>query len=463
MNIYGLDAVFVQEGKPEMKVCVKLACFVLLPVLTAAHLVVFSRASANVLSLEECIAIAQSNNPEIAVAGENYKKAESALLSNYGRVLPNFSLGFYTGHRFYGPSSIQFDASGRPVIRDGFDYPDFTFNMSSQIQIYDGGESINMIKAARSNREAARENLRYRRSYIEARVIRAYYDVVRYSMLLSAARESETQALRNLERTEALMEVGSATKADVLKARVRYSNTKLSVIDSRNALELAREELNTLLRFEGDRAIEVDTTIVLEFEEPDAETEIAYALKHRPDLRSLVYGMEAAEANLAAAKSGWLPRLGASFNYNWNDRKMAKNLNFFDEEYAWGVTAYVSIDLFDRFLTASNVRNASAERRIAAYNYEKMKLEAEKEIRQLVLAMTRNREKIAVATEAVEQASEDLKLAEERYRVGAGTMLETIDAQAALMQAKADVIQAKCDYLVAKADLDVATGRGIRH
>jgi len=69
---------------------------------------------------------------------------------------------------------------------------------------------------------------------------------------------------------------------------------------------------------------------------------------------------------------------------------------------------------------------------------------------------------VAVATETVEQAQEDVRLAEERYRVGAGTMLETIAAQVALTQAKADVIGAKCDYLVAVADLDRATGRESR-
>ncbi len=435
------------------------ACFVL----AVACSGVFAPAAAEerILSLEECIEIAQRTNPDIAIAGETYKKAESGLLANYGRLLPGFSLGFYTGHRFYGPSSVQFDASGRPVVRDGFDYEDFTFNMSSNIQIYDGGETINRIRSAQWSRDAAREGLNYRRSYVEAQVIRAYYNVVRYRMLRTVAGESAEQALRNLERTDALFEVGSATKADVLKARVRHSNTRLSIIDATNALELAREELGTLLRFENAQSIQVDTILVIEFREPDVASEISYAMVNRPDLKGLAHNIKAADAGVAAARSGWLPTLGASFNYNWNDRKMAENLNFFDEEYAWGVTAYVSLDLFDRFLTTSNVRTAKADRRIAQHTYDKIKLDAEKQIRQIVLSMFQNRERIAVATETVEQAREDLRLAEERYRVGAGTMLETIDAQVALTQARADVIQAKCDYLIAEADLVVATGRSV--
>ena len=419
-------------------------------------------AEAAPLSLEECIALAQRNNPDIAVAGETFVKAESGLLASYGRLLPGFSLGFYTGHRFYGPSSVQFDASGRPVVQDGFDYEDFTFRMSSDIQIFDGGETMNRIRASKASRNAAREGLNYRRSYVEAQVIRAYYNVVRYRMLRTVAEESGDLAKRNLERTEALLEVGSATRADVLKARVRHSNTRIDVIDATNALEIAREELGALLRLEDAHSIEVDTALALEFKSPDAAAEITYARTHRPDLRGLAYNVESAGAGIAAARSGWLPSLGASFNYNWNDRTMAENLNFFDSEYAWSVTAYVSVDVFDRFLTTASVRTAKADHRIAQHTYDKTKLDAEKQIKQLVLTMVQTRERSAVASETVEQAREDLRLAEERYRLGAGTMLETIDAQVALVRAKADVIQAKCDYLIAEADLAVATGRNVR-
>ena len=80
----------------------------------------------------------------------------------------------------------------------------------------------------------------------------------------------------------------------------------------------------------------------------------------------------------------------------------------------------------------------------------------------LIIVINESIERVAVATETVEQAQEDVRLAEERYRVGAGTMLETIAAQVSLTQAKADVIRGKCDYLVAVADLDRATGRESR-
>jgi outer membrane protein len=415
-----------------------------------------------VYRLGECIAIAQKNNPDIAIAGETFRKAESNVLMNYGGLLPSFSMNFATGHRFYGPSSVQYDASGRPVQSDGFDYPDYSFGLSSDIQIFDGGGTVSRVRSAMSGRDAAREQLRYRKDIIAASVIRAYYDLLRNKMLLFVQEESSGLAKKNLERSEALLQVGSATRADVLKARVRFSNTRLSLIQAKNAVELAREDLSVLLNMKDSRPIDVDTAIVITSAELDAAAEVQHAMANRADLKSLEYTVKSARVGISAARSGWFPTLGAAFGYNWNDRKMADNyVNFFDNEYTWYVAGYLSFNLFDRFQTSSSVRTAKANARIAEYDLEKARLEAAKQIKTLVLTITQARERITVASETVEQAAEDLRLAEERYRVGAGTMLETIDAQVALTQAKADVIQAQCDLLIATADLAVATGRNI--
>ena len=430
-----------------------LSCFMTAPL---------GAAEPTVYGLGDCIAIAQKSNPEIAIAAENCQKAEGNLLMNYGSLLPEFSMNFTTGHRFYGPSSVQYDASGRPVQSNGFDYPDYGFGLSSDIQLYDGGGNYSRIRSAMSGRDATSEQLKHLKDVIAARVIRAYYDLVRNKMLVRVQEESAELAKKNLERSEALLQVGSATKADVLKARVRYSNTRLAMIQAKNDVELAREDLSVLLNMRDSGAIDVDTTITIEFTEYDAAAEVQSAMVYRSDLKSLEYGIKSARASVSAARSGWLPSLYASFGYNWNDRQMPENyINFFDNEYTWYVAGYLRLNIFDRFQTSSSVRMAKADARIAEHNFEKAQLEAARQVKSIIIIITQARERIVVATETVEQAAEDVRLAGERYRVGAGTMLESIDAQVALTQAKADVIEAKCDFLIASADLAVATGKRV--
>jgi outer membrane protein len=415
-----------------------------------------------VLSLRECIDIAVSNNPDMGMARQSLRKSESNVLYGYGTLLPNLQVDFYAGHRYYGPSSVLIDESGRPVQQQGFDYEDYTFHIGSDVVLWDGGANYARLRQAKRNREGAKEELQYNYDMITATVIRAYYNLVRYERLTVVAEESVEQAKQSLDKTEALLEVGSATRADLLKAKVQHSNTKLDLIRARNQVEIAKEDLIAVLNMEDYSELEVDTTLAMTMANPDPVSEIDFALENRSDLRGLRAYLEGADAGVRAAKSGWLPTFGANFGYYWSDRAMAENLNFFKEEYSWNVTAYMRLNIFDRFYTSSNVKTAKADHRISEYRLEKSRLNAIKEIKSLIIAINEAIERMAVATETVEQAQEDVRLAEERYRVGAGTMLDTIAAQVSLTQAKADVIGAKCDYLVAVADLDRATGRESR-
>ena len=63
-----------------------------------------------------------------------------------------------------------------------------------------------------------------------------------------------------------------------------------------------------------------------------------------------------------------------------------------------------------------------------------------------------------MATQAVEQADEELRLAQERFRVGAGTSLDVINAQVGLAQARRDVVDAQTNYAKFRRQLDRASG-----
>lgn len=420
-----------------------------------------SRASeVELLSLEECINTALKNNPDMGISFQYIRKAESDLMTNYGNLLPDLKIDFYSGHNYYGPSSVQYDSQGRPIQTDGFDYENYTLRLSSNLILWEGGRNYSGINSARNRNLAAREDYNYSKDIMIAKVIRSYYGMYRNKMLLVVQKESKEQAEKNLDRSKALFEAGSGTRVDVLKAQVRYSNTRLDVIKARNALEMAREELKALMNRRKESLFSVDTSMTIEYSEPEFQDEIEFALANRADLKSMGYNLEAAKAGISAARAGWWPSFGLNFNYYWNDRELVDNpLDIFREEYQWSITGLLSFNIFDRMATSARVKSARADYRIAEYNLEKSNLDAVKEIKNLFYGMNEARERIEVAHEIVKQATEELRLAEERYSVGAGTMLETIDSQVALTTAKGDLIKAKCDYLAAEADLARAAGK----
>jgi len=250
--------------------------------------VVGTRASeVGTLSLEECINITLKNNPDIGISFQNIKKAESSLQANYGNLLPDFSMDFYTGHNYYGPSSVQFDSQGRPIRNDGFDYENYTFRLTSNMMLWQGGRNYSMINSARSRKNASREDYNYSKDIMIAKVIRAYYNLFRSKMLLDVQKDGKQQAKKNLDRSKAFLDVGSATRVDMLKAQVRYSNTKLDVIKARNVKEMAREELRTLMNRREDNFFSIDTSMTIVYSKPELKNEINFAFKNRADLKSM--------------------------------------------------------------------------------------------------------------------------------------------------------------------------------
>ena len=109
--------------------------------------------------------------------------------------------------------------------------------------------------------------------------------------------------------------------------------------------------------------------------------------------------------------------------------------------------------------TINGRSKAKANVRIAEYELEQARLNAQVEIRQLHNGLVEARERANVSRETIEQSNEELRLAQERFRVGAGTALDVIMAQVNLANSRAQEVQAVCDFLIAKAQLDRAVGR----
>ena len=66
-----------------------------------------------------------------------------------------------------------------------------------------------------------------------------------------------------------------------------------------------------------------------------------------------------------------------------------------------------------------------------------------------------------IASVNVAAATEDLRVQQERYRVGAGTILDLLTSQAALTQAQTNLVQARFNYLIARAQLEALVGRSL--
>jgi outer membrane protein len=422
----------------------------------------FRPARAEKYTLERCIEIALKVSPTVGISRENLASSRTGVLQAYGGFLPNANMSFRIGRNFAGPTSgVLVDAQGRPIPPDGSEYDTYALSVNGGLMLFDWGSSVRRLQQTQRSAAAAEYDLEYQKDFIKAAVIREYYDMVRWIKLKKVREQDVELNQRNLEQVEAFYKIGSRTKADFLQARVTLANSELNLLNAQNSLALAQARLLSRLNLPVTANLELDYSVDISTRDVNVESEIDFMTTHRADLLGGRQRVEAAMHNVSALKDGRYPDVSAFYSYSWNDREWSDFVSMFEQNYFWSLGVGLTWNVFDRFLTKSNVLNAEANRRIAEYNLHQAEIDAKLDVQQIVLNLNQARERLDLATETVTYAQENVRLAEERYRVGAGTILETIQANASLTEAQASLIEAQIDYLVNRADLQRATGRPI--
>jgi outer membrane protein TolC len=115
-------------------------------------------------------------------------------------------------------------------------------------------------------------------------------------------------------------------------------------------------------------------------------------------------------------------------------------------------------NVFDRFATKEQTRRALAEKRRAEYDLRLAELDVQAEVVTLHNNLIEASERHRLGVQMVEQATLELRLAQEGLQAGLGTSLDVINAQVALAQARRDVVDAQTDYLKYRCQLVRATG-----
>jgi outer membrane protein TolC len=174
------------------------------------------------------------------------------------------------------------------------------------------------------------------------------------------------------------------------------------------------------------------------------------ALENRTELRALRARIRAAEANLTLAKRNFLPSLSADANWNYRGQELPWAPN-------WSVGGTLTIPVLNPPLfsqvdeAAADLASAQASEEITAQNVIL-------EVQQSFVDQVSARERIRSAEVLLESSRENLALAQGRYQVGVGPLIDVTDAEFALTQAESEHIQAIVDFKLSEARLRKAMG-----
>jgi outer membrane protein len=436
-------------------------------VMTSALLVQGLSAQSKVLTLDNAIAAALEQNLSIRQAYNNSDAAQSGVLAAYGSYLPSLSAsGGWTRQQTDRPASTQL-IGGQPIAVPATASTTGNFNtgVSLGYTIFNGFSREANFSAAVSNANASESNAVRTTQQVVFLVQSAYLAVLRNEQLVKVSEENLKRDQRQLERISESNRVGSLSIGDVYKQQSQVAQDELSLITAQNTYDKSIADLLALIGLDVSVDYRIaDATIPVELAPQDIDAVSVRvkgfeemrqrALTARPDFQSAKESYNAAESGVTSASSPYFPSVSASAGYNLSSTEFSKLSD--SRGLNWGLN--IRWTLFDGFQTNRSIQLAAAQRR----NAELSVLQAERnigvDVKKALLDIEAARKQYDASMKSVQSATQDRRVAEERYNLGAGTLVDLLTANAGLVNAQASKVNATYNFITASRNLDYALG-----
>ncbi|PIS29794.1 MAG: hypothetical protein COT43_02995 [Candidatus Marinimicrobia bacterium CG08_land_8_20_14_0_20_45_22] len=407
-------------------------------------------------TLQECIQFAIKNNPDLRIQNKVVLSKAADVTSSYGNILPNLS---------FGSAYNRISQAASPKIIQGAVVPqpagisnNFGAGFSYTQNIYDGGRWRNEIKLAKTNYQSAIYDKNSNRLSLIVTVTEKFYNVLKAQELLKVDQKSLENSQEQLKKTEEMHRIGQVAKKDLYKAQVKQGTERLKVIQQEAELKLALADLKAVLGIRGEEVIDVYESAYQKPVQIDAAIAYQKALEANSDYASLQTQRQSAQIQCKIAKSAWYPNLSSSYSYSRSSSKFSDLYSNFDSRWSSSLRLDISFSLFNGFDRKTKIQQAKLAYQIDDDMIEKKEIEIRNTIQNLVLTLDTYRDMIDINELTIASAEEDLRLAQEMYRLSSATLLEVLDAQVALTKAQSDLISTKYDAKIAEARLSLVMG-----
>ncbi len=287
----------------------------------------------------------------------------------------------------------------------------------------------------------------------------AYFNI----LLAEKGQMVAEQAVRQLESqvdvARNFFQVGMIPQVDVLQAEVDLANSRQDLITAANAVRSTKATLNSLMRRDVNREINVADVLDYTPENPTFDASVAKALTNRPEIKRLDKSVTAGQESVDLARSGYYPSVSLFAAYQKTGEKIEMNgsdVNAYPETTTLGVN--LSWQVWDWFKRDYRVEEQQALLLKARHALNEIKDNITLQVKNAILEVDRNRENIQVSKKAIEQAEESSRMARERYREQVATSTEVLDAQTRLSRAQRNYYAALYGYHLALHQLKLAMG-----
>ncbi len=412
------------------------------------------------MTLEASVEIALQNSNVINIAKEGSRGATAQKREAITGFLPKFSTS-YSYKRLNDEPGFKFP--GFPPLIPASDMvtgtkDNYNWVIEAKQPIFAGGGILANYQANKIGEDAAflEEKAKYQDVVQEVKI--DYFDILRAQRILTAARQSVEMLEAHRNVAENYFKVGMIPKNDLLYAEVELANGKQALIKAQNAVELAKSRFNTLLKRRIFEPVEIVDILNYQPMKQSLEECLSIAQQNRPELKISALKAKQAEKLVRIAQSDYLPAVSVVGNYTRFGDEPSVSGSRYQEIESWYVMAVASWNFWEWGKTKFKVDASRARENQAIDTAKELNDQITLEIKNAYLLLQEAENQITVSEKVIEQAEENFRISEERYKERVATSTEVLDAHTLLTRAKSQYANALGDYNINYARLQRAMG-----
>ncbi|MDG1571913.1 TolC family protein [Robiginitalea sp. M366] len=406
----------------------------------------------DVLTKEEAISLTLENNLGIRVSrNQRQIDANNASLLNSGFLPTVTATG---GGSIDRQNTEGVLANGDTRTAEGAETRRYNASLNVNYTLFDGLGRLYDYKRFQERSQQSELEVRQAIETTMLQLFSVYYEVARLEENVGNLQQALTISRERLQRARYQFEFGQNTGLDVLNAEVDVNTDSVNLLNAQQLLRNTKRDLNLIMNRELAAEFQADTTVQFL---PELRMEAILDQAKVNNVRMLLAEKDIliSEYNWKSARSGYLPTIGLSGSYGWNESSNNSPLAFVLQNTSEGLNGAINLswNLFDGGRTVNTTRNA----RISFENQQLLKIQTELEVErdiQNAWGDYRNARYVLQVQQTNLQTNRDnFSRSQERYALGQITSIEFRQAQLNLLNA--ELVQSQAKYNAKLAELQL--------
>ena len=400
------------------------------------------------LTLAQAEATALKNNPQITIGKLQALEAWQYVRQVRSALLPTASVSLTAVDAESG-SRITAGGLNNPVL-----FPRAATGAVMSQLITDFGRTTNLLGSSDYRAKAEDKNSAATTADIILAVDRAFYNALDTRELVTVARQTVDARQVFVDRIQALTNAKLKSEVDLSFAKVDLARARLLLLEAQNNYQETLAELSAILGYPDQKNFQlIDGPKQLTPPAPDVQPLITQAMVQRPEIAALQFQVQSAEKNASAEHDLWRPTitsLGAVGSTPVRDDHITPN-------WYGAVGVNVNIPVFNGFLYNARAQAADLQTEVNRKKLLDLRNNIARDVRIAWQDTNRAYERLSVTRQLREQADLAAELAQQRYNLGLGSIVEFSQAELAKTEAEIADADARYQYRVSQIVLSYAT------